>query len=62
MSCGHFAPGLEKFCSNPNDFVSSGQVVEMATFFGIKGRELKLVKIMGGREESARLKAQQSLA
>lgn len=55
MSCREFVPGLEKFCSNPNDFVNSGQVVGMATFFGMKGTELKKVKVMAAREESARL-------
>ncbi len=55
MSCREFVPGIEKFCSNPNDFVNSGQVVQMAMFFGMKGMELKKVKLMAAREESARL-------
>jgi hypothetical protein len=55
MSCREFVPGLEKFCSNPGDFVNSGQLVDMATFFGMKGTELKKVKLMAAREESARL-------
>ena len=55
MSCREFGPGIERFCSDPNDFVSSNQIVQMATFFGMKGRELKKVKLMAAREESARL-------
>jgi hypothetical protein len=55
MSCREFQPGLEKFCANPADFVNSNQVVQMATFFGMKGTELKKVKVMAAREENARL-------
>jgi hypothetical protein len=55
MSCRDFAPGIERFCSNPTDFVSSNQVVQMATYFGMKGTELKKVKVMAAREESGRL-------
>lgn len=55
MSCREFDSCLERFCSDPNDFVSSRQVVQMATFFGMKGTELKKVKLMAAREESARL-------
>lgn len=54
MSCRQFGPGLERFCSNPKDFVSSNQVVQMATFFGMRGTELKKVKLMALKEESAR--------
>ena len=56
MSCREFDPGLEKFCSNPNDFVSLGQIKQMATFFGIKGTELKKVQVMATRGEETRLK------
>jgi hypothetical protein len=55
MSCREFGPSLEKFCSNPNDFVNPRQLIQMATFFGIKGMELKKVKLMAAREESTRL-------
>jgi hypothetical protein len=55
MSCREFGPGIERFCSNPKDFVSSSQVIQMATFFGMKGTELKKVKLMAVREESSRL-------
>ncbi len=54
MSCREFGPGIERFCADPKDFVNSGQIVQMATFFGMKGTELKKVKLMAAREESAR--------
>jgi hypothetical protein len=46
MTCREFRPGLEKFCANPNDFVSPSQIIQMATFFGIQKMELKKVKRM----------------
>lgn len=55
MTCKDFGPTLEKFCADPKDFVSGRQIIEMATFFGMKGTELKKVKLMASREESARL-------
>jgi hypothetical protein len=55
MGCREFGPSIEKFCSDPKDFVSPNQIVQMASFFGIKGTELKKVKLMAAREESARL-------
>jgi hypothetical protein len=55
MSCPGFGPTMEKFCSDPKDFVDERQIVEMATFFGMKGTELKKVKMMASREEIARL-------
>ena len=54
MGCREFDPSLEMFCSEPKDFVSHAQIVEMATFFGMKGSELKKVNLMASREESAR--------
>lgn len=54
MGCREFDPSMERFCSDPKDFVSPAQIVQMATFFGIKGRELKKVNLMVAREESAR--------
>ena len=54
MGCREFDPSMERFCSDPKDFVSPAQIVQMATFFGIKGRELKKVNLMIAREESAR--------
>lgn len=53
MSCREYFPGLQRFCANPGDFVNSSQVIAMATFFGMKGTELKKVKAMGVRAESA---------
>ena len=46
MKCHQFAPGIEKFCAKPTDFVSPNQIIEMATFFGLTRTELKKVKIM----------------
>lgn len=54
MGCREFDPSMERFCSDPKDFVSAGQISQMATFFGIKGRELKKVVLMAAREESTR--------
>jgi hypothetical protein len=54
MGCREFDPGIEKFCSDPNDFVSRSQIVQMANFFGIKGTELKKVKLIAAREETIR--------
>jgi hypothetical protein len=54
MGCREFAPSLEKFCSEPKDFVSHAQIVQMATFFGMKGSEMRKVNLMAAREESAR--------
>jgi hypothetical protein len=55
MSCREFAPGIENFCSNPNDFVSPSQIIQMATFFGLKGTELRKVKLVAAQEEKTRL-------
>ncbi len=55
MGCREFNPGIEEFCSNPDDFVSPSQIVGMAIHFGIKGTELKRVKIMAEREVGFRL-------
>jgi hypothetical protein len=55
MSCRDFGPGINKFFADPGDYVSSNQIVQMATYFGIKGSELKKVKLMAAREESTRL-------
>jgi hypothetical protein len=55
MSCREFGPTLQRFCSDPSDFLNPNQIVQMATFFGIKGSELKKVKVMAAREERMRL-------
>jgi hypothetical protein len=54
MSCREFGPGIEKFCSDPGDFVNPNQIIQMATYFGMKGAELKKVKLMATREETTR--------
>jgi hypothetical protein len=46
MKCREFAPGIDRFCANPTDFVSPNQIVEMAKFFGLERTELKKVKII----------------
>jgi hypothetical protein len=51
MGCREFEPSFEKFCSDPKDFVGPAQIVQMATFFGMKGRELKRVNLMVARVE-----------
>jgi len=50
-----FGPTLEKFCSNPNDFVDPKQILQMATYFGIKGPELKKIKVMAATAETSRV-------
>ena len=49
MKCREFAPGIDKFCAKPTDFVSPNQIVEMANFFGLGRTELKKVKIVAER-------------
>jgi hypothetical protein len=62
MSCREFGPGIDKFFANPTDYVSPNQIVQMATHFGIKGSELRKVKLMATREESSRLAPAPQLA
>ena len=57
MSCREFDPGIRKFCSNPSDFVSVDQIIQMSVFFGIKGTELKKIKLIAKREEKIRAAA-----
>ena len=52
LSCREFAPGLEKFCAEPKDFVNQNQIVQMATFFGFRRVELKKIKLMAAREDN----------
>lgn len=49
MKCHQFAPGIDRFCAKPTDFVSPNQIVEMARFFGLEKMELKKVKKMAER-------------
>ena len=51
MGCHEFDPSLEKFCSEPKDFVGPAQIVQMASYFGMKGSELKKVSLMAARAE-----------
>ena len=55
MRCHGFGPVIAKFCADPKDFVDPKQIIQMATFFGMKGTELKKVKLMAGQVESTRL-------
>lgn len=55
MNCHDFQPGLQKFCSDPNDFIGPGQIIQMATFFGLRKSELKKVRQMADREAGVRL-------
>jgi hypothetical protein len=56
ISCREFEPGIEKFCANPSDFKSASQIIQMATFFEFKGKELKKIKQLALDEEEIRLK------
>jgi len=57
MSCREFGPGMERFCSDPKDFVSPSQIIQMAQYFGFKGTELKKIKAMATAEENVRSQA-----
>ncbi len=54
MSCRDFEPSVERFCSNPADFVSEAQFVQMASYFEIKGAELAKIKTVASREVQRR--------
>lgn len=54
MSCREFDPSIDKFCADPSDFVSAGQIIQMATFFGVKGGEMKKIKLVASQEEKTR--------
>ena len=64
MRCREFGPGIERSCSNPKDFVGSGQIIRMATFFGIKGLELKKgqVKRLNKKDAIGQAKFAESLS
>jgi hypothetical protein len=49
MKCREFAPGIERFCAKPTDFVSPAQIIDMARFFGLERTELQKVKIIAER-------------
>ena len=46
MGCRDFAPEMANFFANPLDFTGLAQVVQMATFFGLRGSEMKKVRAM----------------
>ena len=55
MTCREFGPTLEKFCADAKDFVDPKQIMQMATYFGVKGPELKKVKLMASHEANSRI-------
>ena len=55
ITCRDYNPGMHKFCADPKDFVDASQIVEIAKYFGLKGTELKKVKVMANQAEAARL-------
>jgi hypothetical protein len=57
MSCRDFDPSVERFCSNPADFVNEAQLVRMAVYFDIKGGELTKIRTVATREEARRSEA-----
>ena len=62
MSCREFGPSIEKFCSNPNDFVSPSQITQMATYFGFKKGELKKIRLMAETAETSRIAEKENTA
>ncbi|HEY6400244.1 MAG TPA: hypothetical protein VI479_02465 [Blastocatellia bacterium] len=46
MKCVDFTPVIERFCSTPADYTGREQFKQMASFFGITGKELKRVLAM----------------
>ena len=58
MRCGGFAPGIERFCSTPADYVGPEQLRQMALFFGLAGKELKLVLALGNAHKEPHLTAE----
>jgi hypothetical protein len=62
MSCREFSPGIEKFCSNPSDFVSPSQIIQMATFFGFKKAELKKIRLMAEAAQTSRAAEEKNAA
>jgi hypothetical protein len=62
MSCREFTPVMEQFCSNPNDFVSPAQIIQMARFFGFKKAELKKIGLMADATETSRVAEEKDAA
>lgn len=44
MRCVDFTPGLERFFANAADYTGKAQITQMASYFGLKGKELKRVQ------------------
>lgn len=47
MRCAEFVPGIERFCATSADYTGPEQLKQMALFFGLAGKELKLVLALG---------------
>lgn len=43
MKCPDFTPGIERFCAIPADYKGPEQLHQMASYFGLQGKELKRV-------------------
>ena len=56
MGCHKFTPGIEQFCSELGDFVNAAQIIQMATYFSIKGAEMRKVKLIVGWGDKVRVK------
>jgi hypothetical protein len=52
MRCVDFTPSIERFCSSPQDFAGQGQLRQMATFFGLAGKELKRVLALAPEKQA----------
>jgi hypothetical protein len=57
FGCRDYAPEMASFFSNPLDFTGVAQVIQMATFFGFRGSEMKKVKFMAVRAADLRAAA-----
>jgi hypothetical protein len=49
MKCPDFNPGIERFCAVPEDYKGPDQLHQMASFFGLQGKELKRVHALKER-------------
>ena len=56
MKCRDFEPGIEKFCASPSDFTGLAQITQMATYFGVRGQELKKINLVASKEVALRAK------
>lgn len=46
MRCIDFTPGIERFCATPADYTGREQLKQMASFFGLAGKELERVLML----------------